>query len=78
MSYEPGLKQVVLDVLLDRMSSIAGCILLLNEEGYIPNKSKQVIINWSSCLIAAYKIVDTLTEEQQRELDNLCNKILRL
>ena len=41
----------MLDALNDRVSSIAGCMLALIEEGYTPNKKKVTILNWSSILM---------------------------
>lgn len=78
MLYEPKLKQAMLDVLEERMSGIADCIVALLDEGYIPNKNKTTIINWSAILIDGYENVDILTKEQQDKLDRLYNKVLKL
>lgn len=78
MLYEPNLKQVMLDVLENRMSGIADCITALFEEGYVPNKNKMTILSWSGILIDAYENVDLLSEEQHRKLDNIYNKVLKL
>ena len=78
MLYEPKLKQAMLDVLEERMSGIANCIIILIEEGYIPNKNKHTILDWSSILIDAYENVDILSKEQHNKLDILYNKILKL
>ena len=78
MLYEPNLKQAMLDVLQDRMSGIADCIQVLFDQGYILNKNKMTILNWSAILIDAYENVDVLTKEQHNKLDNLYNKVLKL
>ena len=78
MLYEPKLKQAMLDVLEERMSGIADCIAVLMDNGYIPNKNKMTILNWSAILIDAYENVDVLDSEQQHNLDNLYNKVLKL
>ena len=78
MLYEPNLKQAMLDVLEERMSGIADCITVLMDNGYIPNKNKMTILNWSAILIDAYENVDILDSEQQHNLDNLYNKVLKL
>ena len=78
MLYEPNLKQAMLDVLDERMSGIADCITVLMDNGYIPNKNKMTILNWSAILIDAYENVDVLDSEQQHNLDNLYNKVLKL
>ena len=78
MLYEPKLKQAMLDVLEERMSGIADCIQILFDNGYIPNKNKMTILNWSAILIDAYENVDVLSKEQQYKLDNLYNRVLKL
>ena len=78
MLYEPKLKQAMLDVLENRMSGIADCIQILFDNGYIPNKNKMTILNWSAILIDAYENVDVLSKEQQNKLDNLYNRVLKL
>ena len=78
MLYEPNLKQAMLDVLEERMSGIADCIIVLMDNGYIPNKNKMTILNWSAILIDAYENVDVLDSDQQHNLDNLYNKVLKL
>lgn len=72
------LKQVMLDTLHERVSSITNCIVALLNEGYIPNKNKTTIINWSSILIDAYENIDVFSKEQQNKLDILYNKVLKL
>ncbi len=72
------LKQVMLDTLHERVSSITHCIVELLNEGYIPNKNKTTIVNWSSILIDAYENIDVFSKEQQNKLDILYNKVLKL
>ena len=78
MLYEPKLKQAMLDVLEDRMSGIADCIVVLLDQGYIPNRNKTTILDWTSILVDAYENVDVLTEQQHKNLDGIYNKVLKL
>lgn len=78
MSYEPYLKNVVLDTLDNKVSSIATCIAVLIEEGYLPNKAKNNIFNACMILIRCYEDIDVLTKEQQDSLDVICNKIIKM
>lgn len=78
MLYEPKLKEAMLDVLENRMSSIANTIQALYTEGYIPNKKKETVLNWSIALLNAYDSIDVLSKEQQNNLDRLYNKVLTL
>ena len=76
--YEPYLKQVILDTLENKVSSIATCITVLVNEGYLPNKSKSNVFNACLVLIDCYENVDVLNKEQQDMLDVICNKILKM
>lgn len=78
MLYDTKLKQAMLDVLENRMSGIADCIQVLLAEGYIPNKNKITILNWSAILIDAYENINIFSEEQQKKLDVIYNKVLKL
>ena len=78
MLYEPTLKDAMLDVLENRMSGIADCIQILFDNGYIPNKNKMTILNWTAILIDAYQNIDILSIEQHNKLDNIYNKVLKL
>ena len=78
MLYEPKLNQAMLAILQNRVAGIANCINALLQEGYVPNKNKYTIFNWSSILIDAYENIDVFTKEQQDKLDLLYNKILKM
>lgn len=78
MLYNKDMKEAMLDILENRMSGIADCITVLFNQGYAPNKNKITILDWSAILIAAYESIDVLNEEQQRNLDNIYNKVLKL
>ena len=78
MLYEKELKQVMLDVLENRVSGIASSINNLNEQGYIPNKKKRTVLDWSIILIHAYENIDIFSKEQQMKLDAIYNKVLKL
>ena len=78
MLYEPKLKQTMLAVLENRTAGIADCITALLNEGYIPNKNKYTIFDFTAILIDAYENIDVLTEEQHEKLDILYNKVLKM
>ena len=77
MLYEPTLKDAMLDVLENRMSGIADSITVLIDKGYVPNKNKMTILNWTPILIDAYENIVLFTEEQQNKLDKLYEKIIK-
>lgn len=78
MLYKDSLKDEILSTLKNRVGKISDCIQMLIEEGYIPNKNKYIVLNWSSILIHAYENIDVLSEEQHTKLDNLFNKVVNL
>lgn len=77
MMYESYLNKAMLDVLENRMSGIANSITVLIDKGYIPNKNKMTILNWTPILIDAYENIALLTEEQQNKLDKIYEKIIK-
>ena len=77
MMYESYLNKTMLDVLENRMSGIADSITVLIDKGYIPNKNKMTILNWTPILIDAYENIALFTEEQQNKLDKIYEKIIK-
>lgn len=78
MLYEDALKQAMLAILDDRVASIANCIISLINEGYLPNKNKTTILDWSSILINVYENIDLFNSEQQANIDRIYNNVLKL
>lgn len=76
MAYESVIKEVVVETLKDRVSTTAGYIDSLLKGGYIPNKAKLRFISIAPFIIRAYDNIDIFTEEQQKKLDNLFNKLI--
>lgn len=77
MMYESYLNKAMLDVLENRMSGIADSILVLIDKGYVPNKNKMTILNFTPILINAYENIALFTEEQQNKLDKIYDKIIK-
>lgn len=77
MMYESYLNKAMLDVLENRISGIADSIIVLIDKGYIPNKNKMTILNWTPILIDAYENIALFTEEQQNKLDKIYEKIIK-
>ena len=77
MMYESYLNKAMLDVLENRMSGIANSITVLIDKGYVPNKNKITILNWTPILIDAYENIALFTEEQQNKLDKIYEKIIK-
>ena len=77
MAYDSDLKNIMLDVLENRTSSISSCIVSLTDQGYIPNRNKYNILGLVNILYQVYGIIDSFTNEQQNGFDMLYNKVLR-
>ena len=78
MLYDEKLKQTMLDVLEQRVSGIADSINALTADGFVPNKNKKTVLDWATILIHAYENIDIFSEEQQRNLDNIYNKVIKM
>ena len=78
MLYDINLKDTMLDILEDRVSGIAHSIVNLVANGYIPNKNKRTILDWSIILFNAYQNIDLFSKEQQDNLDVIYNSVLKL
>ena len=78
MMYDENMRLVMLDTLDNRVSSISNVVVLLKEQGYVPNKNKYVILRFVSMLIDAYDNIHIFNKERQQKLDELYNKVLTL
>lgn len=78
MLYDEGLSNAMVGVLENRVPAIANHICTLLDRGYIPNKNKSTILNWSIIMIHAYENINVFSKEQQDKLDSLYNKVLKL
>ena len=78
MLYDVEKKQMVLDTLENRVSSIVDVCIALIQEGYIPNKNKSIKLSWSAILIDAFNNIDVLSIEQHNELEELYSKVMSL
>lgn len=78
MLYDVEKKQMMLDALDARVSSIVDVCIALIQEGYIPNKNKSVKLSWSTILIDAFNNIDVLSVEQHNELEELYSKVMTL
>lgn len=78
MLYDEKLKKVMLDILDERVSGIAGSITDLADKGFIPNRNKINILDWGTILIHAYENIDVFSKEQQDNLDAIYNKVIKM
>lgn len=78
MLYENSLKHEIVSALENRVEAISDCIVALLDAGYVPNKNKTTILNWSSILIHAYENIDVFEKEQQDKIDVIFNKVIKL
>ena len=78
MLYDVEKKQMMLDALDARVSSIVDVCVALIQEGYIPNKNKNTKLSWSTILIDAFNNIDVLSIEQHNELEELYSKVMIL
>ena len=78
MLYDAEKKQVMLDTLENRVSSIVDVCVALVNEGYNLNKSKLIKLSWTTIMIDAFQNIDVLSVEQHNNLEELYNKVMML
>lgn len=78
MLYDVEKKQMMLDTLQDRVSSVVDVCVALTNEGYIPNKNKFNKLSWSIIMIDAFENIEVLSVEQHNALETLYNKVMVL
>lgn len=78
MLYKNSLKSEIVSTLNDRVETVSDCIVALLDAGYVPNRNKTTILNWSSILIHAYENIDIFEKEQQDKIDVIFNKVINL
>ena len=78
MLYDVEKKQMMLDTLQDRVSSVVDVCVALTNEGYIPNKNKFNKLSWTTIMIDAFDNIDVLSVEQHNKLETLYNKVMTL
>lgn len=78
MLYDVEKKQIMLDALNARVSSIVDVCIALIQEGYIPNKKKSEKLSWSIILIDAFDNIDVLSIEQHNKLEKLYSEVMML
>ena len=78
MLYDAEKKQVMLDTLENRVSSIVDVCVALVNEGYLLNKNKMSKLSWTTIMIDAFQNIDVLSVEQHNNLEELYNKVMML
>ena len=78
MLYDVEKKQMMLDTLQDRVSSVVDVCVALTNEGYIPNKNKFNKLSWTAIMIDAFENIEVLSVEQHNALETLYNKVMVL
>ena len=78
MLYNGEEKQLMLDTLENRISSIIDVCIALVEEGYTPNKNKYTKLSWTTIMLDACNNMDVLSSEQHIKIENLFNKVMML
>lgn len=77
MLYDVDLKDTIVDTLNTKVSTIVESIVILTEEGYVPNNRKIIQLDWCSLLINAFENIDLFSEEQKKNIERLFNTIIK-
>ena len=78
MLYDASLKQLMLDTLNARVSSIVDVCVALTNDGYNINKNKLNKLSWTIIMSNAFENIDVLSIEQHEKLEQLYNKVMML
>lgn len=78
MLYDDSLKDAIVGTLEDKVSTIVNYVIALTKEGYVPNKNKYTKLSWSTIMIDAFENIDIFSVEQQKNLEDIYNKVISL
>lgn len=70
------IQKVITDNLESKELNIADNVMYLASQGYLVNRNKINKISWIIMLIHAYSNINIFSEEQQKNLEVICNKVL--
>lgn len=76
--YDSDLKEHTLTDLENKQLVIVEEIVLLADEGFVPDKKQYIKLNWSSILLHLFENIDVFSDQQQRNIDSLYGKISAL
>ena len=77
MLYDVNLQDTIVDTLNAKVSTIIESIVILTEEGYVPNRRKIIQLDWSSLLIHAFENINVFSEEQKKNIEYIFNTLIK-
>ena len=77
MLYDVNLQDTIVDTLNAKVSTIVESIVILTEEGYVPNRRKIIQLDWSSLLIHAFENINVFSEEQKKNIEYIFNTLIK-
>lgn len=76
--YDDVIKNKTINNLEQKVTSIANTIVSLTAQGYVINSKKRIKLDWSSVLLHAFENINILNKEQQKNIENLYNKLFTI
>lgn len=76
--YDDEIRNNIISNLESKAIDIVNLTVALASQGYLVNRSKYVRLDWTSILLSAFENIDVLSDEQQRKVELLYDKISTL
>ena len=76
--YNDELRKTIITDLERKELSIVNTAVVLASQGYVVNRVKYVKLDWASIVLNAFENINIFSEEQQRKIELLYNKLSTL
>ena len=73
--YNDELRKTIITDLERKELSIVNTAVVLASQGYVVNRVKYVKLDWASIVLNAFENINIFSEEQQRKIELLYNKL---
>lgn len=69
------INESIIDNLESKALSITNTSVALASQGYLINKRKYIVLDWTSIMLHAFENIKVLSKEQQHKVEILYNKL---
>lgn len=76
--YNDEIRKTIITDLESKELSIVNTAVVLASQGYVVNKTKYIKLDWTSIVLNAFENINVFSEEQQRKIELLYNKLSTL
>lgn len=76
--YNDELHKTIIADLESKELNIVNTVVVLASQGYVVNQAKHIKLDWTGIVLHAFENIDIFSEEQQRKIELLYNKLSTL